>query len=61
MLYFYVSFDRLVCFALGYRVCGMFYAGGDVRVHGEAGEGGVYPRTDAPLYRQEGLHPHTDH
>ena len=36
-------------------------AGGDVWVDGEEGEGGVHPRADAPLSRQEGLRTHADH
>lgn len=36
-------------------------AGGDVRFHGEEGEGGVYPGTDEALHCCQGLHSHPDH
>ena len=36
-------------------------AGRDVRLDGEAREGGLHPRTDAALPRAPRLHPHADH
>lgn len=35
--------------------------GGNIRFHGEKGEGGIYLGTDETLYCCEGLHSHPDH
>ena len=37
------------------------WLGGDLRLYGEEGEGGVHPGADEAVHRGQGLHPHPDH